>query len=89
MQLIQHEVNTNSKSEMISLFVEGNPIIFELKRKREVFYFEPLISWKDAVEPETFYLERANNNWQVSAAIDCDLYHQAVEVLESRYLKDN
>ena len=74
---------------MISLFVDGNPIIFEVKRKREIFYFEPLSSWKDAVEPQMFFLERTANTWQVSTTIDCDLYHQAIELVERHYLKDN
>ncbi len=75
----------NSKTDLVSLFVEGQPVVFEVQKRQQAFYFEPLTSWKDHVIAKSFSLERNNSNWTSTCLIDCDLFHQAVEEIERRY----
>lgn len=75
----------NCKTDLVSLFVEGQPVVFEVQEKHQAFYFEPLISWKDHVVAKSFSLERGSSNWTSTNLKDCDLFHQAVEEIERRY----
>jgi len=75
-------VNKNYRTTLVSLFVEGLPVVFEVHKKQETFHFEPLSSWKDLVTASSFSLERKDTRWTTSAQIDCDLFHQAVEEVE-------
>jgi hypothetical protein len=75
-------VHTNCKTSLVSLFVEGLPIVFEVQKKQQAFYFEPLSSWKDPIAAESFSLERQDTSWTTKAAINKDLFYQAVEEVE-------
>lgn len=68
---------------MVSLFVEGLPVVFEVQKRQEAFYFEPLSSWKDPITASSFSLERKDAAWTVSINIDRDLFYQAVEEVET------
>jgi len=78
-----NNVCKNNKSGLVSLFVEGQPIVFEVQRYEESFHFEPLISWKDLVKASGFSLERKDTYWTTSTHIDRDLFYQAVEEVET------
>ena len=73
----------NSKTGLVSLFVEGQPVVFEVQKKQEGFHFEPLSSWKDPVTASSFSLERKDTDWTTSTHIDRDLFYQAVEEVET------
>lgn len=73
---------TNCKTSLVSLFVEGQPIVFEVHKKQQVFYFEPLSSWKDPIAADSFSLECQNSTWTTTVAIDNDLFYQAIEEVE-------
>lgn len=75
----------NCKTSLVSLFVEGQPIVFEIYKKQQAFYFEPLSSWKDPIAAESFSLERLDTKWTTEAAIDKDLFYQAVEEAEKLF----
>jgi hypothetical protein len=81
-------VHKNYRTDLVSLFVEGQPIVFEVQKKQQAFYFEPLCSWKDKVTAMSFLLERVDTHWTTSAIIDKDLFYQAVEEVENRYILD-
>lgn len=78
-------VHQNSKTDLVSLFVEGQPVVFEVQKRQRAFYFEPLTSWKDHVIAKSFSLEHNNSRWTSTSLTDCDLFHQAVEEIERRY----
>jgi len=72
----------NNRTGLVSLFVQGQPVVFEVQKKQEGFHFEPLSSWKDRVTASSFSLERKDTTWTTSTQIDRDLFHQAVEEVE-------
>ena len=82
-------VQKNYRTDLVSLFVEGQPIVYEVQKKQQAFYFEPLCSWKDQVTAKSFLLERLDADWATSAIIDRDLFYQAIEEVESRYVLDH
>ncbi|ANE52946.1 hypothetical protein SY85_23180 [Flavisolibacter tropicus] len=78
-------VHTNNKTSLVSLFVEGQPIVFEVNKEQQVFHFEPLSSWKDLTAPESFSLECQDKTWSTHTDIDTDLFYQAVEEVEKMF----
>ena len=78
-------MNTNRKAELLSLFVDGQPIVFEVHPEQESFHFEPLCCWKDKVKAKGFSLKKAETNWTANATIDETLFYQAIEEIEVRY----
>jgi hypothetical protein len=75
-------VYTNCKTNLVSLFIEGQPIVFEVNKKHQIFYFEPLSSWKDPIAAESFSLEYQDSTWTATVTIDNDLFYQAIEEVE-------
>lgn len=70
--------------ELIMLFIDGQPLVFEVSKKQNRFLFTPLTSWKDTFQASTFCLQRINGKWEALGAADRDIIDQAIEEIERR-----
>ena len=72
--------------ELIVLFVEGQPVVYEVEKKRNRFLFTPLTSWKEQTETMGFVLQKINDKWNAIGVQDRNIIDQAVEEVERRTL---
>lgn len=76
--------HTSMAVELIVLFVEGQPLVFEVKRERHSYFFTPLTSWKDTLDGAGFSLQKRKDKWEVIGIEDKNLIDQAIEEVERR-----
>jgi hypothetical protein len=70
--------------ELIMLFVDGQPLVYEVEKKRTRYFFTPLTSWKDTLEAASFTLEKVKGQWEAIGIQDKNLIDQAIEEVEKR-----
>ncbi|WP_148661256.1 hypothetical protein [Flavisolibacter tropicus] len=70
--------------ELIMLFFDGHPLVFEVSKKQKSYFFTPLTSWKDTLVASTFSLQRINGEWKAIGASDRNIIDQAIEEIERR-----
>jgi hypothetical protein len=75
-------------TEFIMLFVEGQPVIYEVEKKQNCFSFTPLTSWKDQFEATGFILQKVRGHWEVIGAPDKNTIDQAIEEVENNLFED-
>lgn len=71
--------------QLITLFVDGCPIVYEMEKKSQAFHFTPISNWNDGVEASGFRLQKNNDNWIVNVEISRDVIDQAIEEIEQSY----
>lgn len=70
---------------LITLFIDGCPIIYEMEQKSQVFYFTPVSNWNDGVEAFGFKLQKEKDEWVVNVEINRDVLDQAIEEIEQSH----
>jgi hypothetical protein len=70
--------------ELIMLFIDGQPLVFEVTKSQNSYLFTPLTSWKDTLEASTFSLQKINGKWEAIGAADRNIIDQAIEEIEKR-----
>lgn len=75
---------TSMSVELIMLFVDGQPLVFEVEKKRNRYFFTPITSWKDTLVSTGFTLEKVNGQWEAIGTLDKNVIDQAIEEVEKR-----
>ena len=70
--------------ELIMLFIDGHPMIFEVSKKQRSYLFTPLTSWKDTFTASTFSIHKKDGGWEACEALDRNIIDQAIEEIEKR-----
>lgn len=76
--------NNAMSYELIVLFVEGQPVVYEVERNENHFVFTPLTSWKEQTETNGFVLQKVNDKWNAIGIQDKNIIDQAIEEVERR-----
>lgn len=71
--------------ELITLFIDGCPIVYEMEQKSEAFFFTPVSNWNDSVEAAGFILYKEQDVWVTNFEIGRDVIDQAIEEIEQCY----
>jgi len=66
------------------LFVDGQPLVYEVIKKQNCYFFTPLTSWKDALEATSFTLQKVKGKWEAKGIQDKNVIDQAIEEVEKR-----
>lgn len=77
-------IPTTMKVELTMLFIDGQPLVFEVSKMQNTYLFTPLTSWKDTLTASTFSLRKINGAWNAVGASDRNIIDQAIEEIEKR-----
>jgi len=70
--------------ELIMLFVDGQPSVYEVEKEGNRYFFTPLTSWKDTLVATSFALQKVEGKWEAMGTQDKNVIDQAIEEVEKR-----
>lgn len=69
--------------ELITLFVNGQPVVYEVTKDQSSYFFTPLTSWQETLEATSFMLHKVKGQWEAVGIEDKDVIDQAIEEVEN------